>query len=288
MKLPDTNLLRTFVMVIDHGGFSEAAKALDISQSAVSQKISLLEQQFGKPIFSRFGRQRQLSLTHFGKRVLSESRHLLNVHRDIYDRLVMEAISSLTIGISPMTADVVLPDVLGKFSRSMNDIKIRTVIASTPSLLDLLESGDLDLAFTLDFDGLDVKNSVGFVEYEWFSSRDNYSLNPATPVPIITYGSSRCKVTEMGIAALEGAGLETNIVAQTEDIESAYTAARTGVGLVLLNSKPNREQLVALSNLPRIKPINVHVLFRDGLPARVQETFLRTRQPVLVPSARVA
>lgn len=57
----DTTLLRTLVAISDCGGFSEAAQALHLTQSAVSHHVRRLEEQLGNTFFETQGRRRRLT-----------------------------------------------------------------------------------------------------------------------------------------------------------------------------------------------------------------------------------
>lgn len=49
----DVESLRTFATVLDLGGMTRAAEALDVSQSAVSWKIKRLEEKVGRDLLIR-------------------------------------------------------------------------------------------------------------------------------------------------------------------------------------------------------------------------------------------
>ncbi|HBO38985.1 MAG TPA: LysR family transcriptional regulator, partial [Pasteurellaceae bacterium] len=68
MKLPPLEALRYFEVVARHLSFTLAADELCVSQSAVSQKILLLEDRLGYKLFHR--RPRQLGLTKEGNELL--------------------------------------------------------------------------------------------------------------------------------------------------------------------------------------------------------------------------
>lgn len=51
----DTNVMKTFCDLVETGSFSRAAEANDISQSAVSQQLALLERRLGTCLISRGG-----------------------------------------------------------------------------------------------------------------------------------------------------------------------------------------------------------------------------------------
>src|SRR4051812_49746148 len=48
--------LRSFLAVVDYGGYHRAAEALHLTQPAVSQHVRRLEQRVGGPLFERRGR----------------------------------------------------------------------------------------------------------------------------------------------------------------------------------------------------------------------------------------
>jgi LysR family glycine cleavage system transcriptional activator len=63
-KLPPLNWLRAFEAAARHLSFTDAARDLNMTQSAVSQQIKALEQHLGRPLFHR--RARALELTQTG------------------------------------------------------------------------------------------------------------------------------------------------------------------------------------------------------------------------------
>jgi LysR family glycine cleavage system transcriptional activator len=77
-RLPPPNWLRTFEAAARHLSFTDAAHELNITQSAVSQHVRLLEQHLKEPLFNRF--PRRLELTDTG-------RAYLPAVREAFDRL---------------------------------------------------------------------------------------------------------------------------------------------------------------------------------------------------------
>ena len=74
----DTRRLRYFVAVVDHGGFTAAAKATYVSQPALSLAVKELEADLGAALFDRIGRRVQLTAA--GTALLGPARQVL---RDI-------------------------------------------------------------------------------------------------------------------------------------------------------------------------------------------------------------
>ena len=68
----DNQNLKAFITVAEVGSFSDAADRLYLTQSAISKRIALLEQQIGKRLFDRIARQ--VSLTEAGNELLPRAR----------------------------------------------------------------------------------------------------------------------------------------------------------------------------------------------------------------------
>jgi DNA-binding transcriptional LysR family regulator len=62
----DLDLLRTFVAIVDNGGFTRAAERVGRTQSTVSLQIKKLEEGLGRRVFEREP-GRELRLTPMGR-----------------------------------------------------------------------------------------------------------------------------------------------------------------------------------------------------------------------------
>src|SRR5712672_2722939 len=71
----DLELLRSFVSVVDAGGFTRAGERVHRTQSTVSQQIRRLEETLGYPLLHRNGKA--VALTEQGERLLSYARRIL-------------------------------------------------------------------------------------------------------------------------------------------------------------------------------------------------------------------
>lgn len=72
--------LEYFAAVATHGGFSRAARACFVSQSAVSHQIAALERELGTELFERSGRT--VTLTEAGETLLPRAQELLRLRDD--------------------------------------------------------------------------------------------------------------------------------------------------------------------------------------------------------------
>ncbi|TBW54304.1 LysR family transcriptional regulator ArgP [Marinobacter halodurans] len=76
----DYKLLEALITVVETGGFERAGIALGLSQSAVSQRIKLLESRLGQPVLTRHP---HLQATPAGRRLLNHAQQVQLLERDL-------------------------------------------------------------------------------------------------------------------------------------------------------------------------------------------------------------
>ena len=76
----DYKLLAALAAVVEQGGFERAAQVLGLSQSAVSQRIKLLEARVGQPVLVR---ETPPSATEVGRRLLNHVQQVRLLERDL-------------------------------------------------------------------------------------------------------------------------------------------------------------------------------------------------------------
>src|SRR5437879_12063849 len=81
----DLDLLRSFVSVVDAGGFTRAGERVHRTQSTVSQQIRRLEEVFGRPLLHRDGKR--VTTTEEGERLLSYARRILALAEEARDEI---------------------------------------------------------------------------------------------------------------------------------------------------------------------------------------------------------
>src|SRR5918994_1954153 len=79
----DLELLRSFVSVVDSGGFTRAGERVHRTQSTVSQQIKRLEDDIGQPLLNRTAKD--VTPTEAGERLLSYARRLLALAEEARD-----------------------------------------------------------------------------------------------------------------------------------------------------------------------------------------------------------
>jgi DNA-binding transcriptional LysR family regulator len=111
MELPsgfNFRSIRTFIIVADTGGMTQAARQLGMTQSGVSQVISHLEEGIGAPLFDRS--VRPMALTPAGAILLSKGGEILAQTNEMFASIVQGSESNLpclTIGMAESIANTI-------------------------------------------------------------------------------------------------------------------------------------------------------------------------------------
>lgn len=140
----DSLLLKTFVTVVDEGGFSRAAQRLSLTQSAVSGHLRRLEDQLGKPLLSRTTRSQHL--TPDGERLIAYARTILALNRDAWAELTRTPFHGrLRIGVSEDFLDARLLRTLQDFAGHYPGMEIDVQVGIPGILLGLMKQGQLEV-----------------------------------------------------------------------------------------------------------------------------------------------
>jgi LysR family transcriptional regulator, low CO2-responsive transcriptional regulator len=142
--------LRIFQAVADEGSFSAAARALFLSQPAITQHIHTLETELGVPLFVRLGRR--TSLTPAGASLaqhVPQIMGLLRAAETAAREAGGEASRTLRLGVSETLATYALPPLLGQLQRKLPDTSLVLTVADSAELLMALLNNVVELAFWL-------------------------------------------------------------------------------------------------------------------------------------------
>ncbi|MCU1406796.1 MAG: hypothetical protein JWQ43_3099 [Glaciihabitans sp.] len=135
-----------------HGSMSAAARELGYSQSAVTQQIQLLERQLETPLLVRSRSGVRLTaagevLVRHGATVLA-SMALAEAEVDAVAGLRS---GRVRISCFPSAAATILPRALGTISRAYPGLSFSLTEAEPPKALELLRSGECDIAVIFEY-----------------------------------------------------------------------------------------------------------------------------------------
>ena len=141
----DLELLRSFVSVVDAGGFTRAGERVHRTQSTVSQQIRRLEEDLGQTLLNRDGRA--VTPTEAGERLLSYARRLLALAEEARDVVARPGPDgAVKLGIPEDFAAYRLAKLLAAFSRAHPNLRLDVRADQSLNLKRDIERGELDLA----------------------------------------------------------------------------------------------------------------------------------------------
>jgi DNA-binding transcriptional LysR family regulator len=183
--------IKTFLWVARLGGFRRAAAQLNLSQPAVSARISTLEAELRVSLFERDAKS--LTLTRNGTLLMSYAEQMLFVQEEIRRRVAnaAEMDGLFRIGASETIAQSWLPDFLKAFSQAYPRISLDLTVDISRDLREGLLTRQLDIAFLMGpVSDFSVENvALPKINLTWFKSCSAGPID-LTKTPIISFSSN--------------------------------------------------------------------------------------------------
>ncbi|QBS44459.1 LysR family transcriptional regulator [Nocardia sp. CS682] len=146
--MDDLRRVRYFLAVAEHRHFGRAAESLHITQPALSQQVKALEKELGVELLARTGRG--FVMTAAGLALQAGAQQLLATAAEL-ERTVRARASGtageLKIAFTRSGSDSDISQRIRDFRKEFPDITVSTITGWTSWNLDLLESGEVDVAF---------------------------------------------------------------------------------------------------------------------------------------------
>jgi DNA-binding transcriptional LysR family regulator len=252
MAMLDLDLLRSFVSVVDTGGFTRAGERVHRTQSTVSQQIRRLEESLGYPLLYRNGKR--ATPTEQGERLVSYARRLLALAqeaRDVVARPGSEGV--VRLGIPEDFAAYRLTELLSDFARSRPGLRLDVRSGISVNARRALERGELDLALFKRDAGEGGGIAAWPERLHWVTSRKHPVEFRCDPLPLVM-NEQGCLYRARMIHALEAAGRAWHMAYTSPNLSGIQAAVSAGIGV---------------SILPEVAILPEHRLLkrRDGFPA---------------------
>ncbi|MBB4302750.1 DNA-binding transcriptional LysR family regulator [Rhodobium orientis] len=137
---------RALEAISEYGSFAAAAKALNLTQSAISMQVAALEESLGVPLFDR--QHRPPRLTRAGTVVLRHARVILSQYNDIFDALseARPYHGSFRLGVIPTILTNLLPLSLMRLREEEPGLTVNVSSGLSGELMREVETGELDAA----------------------------------------------------------------------------------------------------------------------------------------------
>jgi DNA-binding transcriptional LysR family regulator len=269
MDLP-TDLLRTFIAVLDHGGFTRAAEAVHLTQSAVSMQMRRLEEIVDTSLFVRKGRS--VVPTPDGETLAGHARHILKLQDEALWALAKpEVKGTVRLGI-PDDYVSFLPPIFARFSRTYPKVRVEIMCRQSSEIHGLMRKEELDLALVTASCG--NPSTVGIVvrmePVVWIVCSKR-AVEKENPIPLAMF-TDRCFVHEAAIRMLEEMGRSCRIAYSSPSIAGLIAAVRSGLAVALVTKVSLPEGVRVLGpddGFPIMPPVPLEIHHRGGAAVEV-------------------
>jgi LysR family transcriptional regulator, regulator of abg operon len=139
--------LIALVAVADHGSFHGAARALHLTQPAITKAIKDLEAELGILVVTR--EARGVVPTAEGQTLLARARLIVAEVRRAQEDIAQikgRRDGELTIGVTPLAGLTIVPRAFARFRQSWPEVKVEFIEYTSDQLFTELRSGTLDFA----------------------------------------------------------------------------------------------------------------------------------------------
>lgn len=219
-----TELLRSFVAIVDTGSMLRATERIYITQSALSLQMKRLEDLLQRQLFRRHGRK--LVLTPAGTQLLAFARELLDVNDRAIAALAGETVTGqVRVGMVQDFAEALLAGVLRQFSQLHPHAQLEVRVAGSREMIEALHNDQLDLVLCVA--SADQPEAIKRVPMVWIGSPE---LAEKETIPIALLAEP-CIFRAASLKALEEAGVRYRIVMETPNLTGLRAAVAAGIGI---------------------------------------------------------
>jgi len=233
-----TALLEYFVAAMEHETWGDAASAVGVSASAMSQGMAELQKRLGVELFSRQGRRmvprpEAAHVLSYARRVLAETRDLERWAAQARDG----SIGRVTLGMIDTAAVHYCSAALAQFRAKRPDVDLRLRVQPSAALVRDLTDGLLDLAVGVERDDMSTDDLArtplideGLFVY---APAGQESRRPAKWGPWVSFpaDSHSRRIIERTLRAL---GATVEVVAESSQPDVLREMVRLGVGWAVL------------------------------------------------------
>jgi DNA-binding transcriptional LysR family regulator len=240
--------LRVFRAVLAHGSFSDAADALDYTQSAVSQAVATLEDEVGAKLIVRD--RRRLRATAAGEALAEHADGImarLQAAEDALAAVIGVRVGRLRMASFPTAGATLMPLAIAAFRAAHPDIELSLIEAEPEDIVPRLKAGEIDLALLFEFRGVAESLERGLRTVELLEDPMHIALPAGHPLAekrllrlddmsgeawVQTSAASPC--ARHVVRCCHAAGFEPTVSFESDDYQTVQGLVAAGVGVALI------------------------------------------------------
>lgn len=253
----DTDLLRSFLAIVDTGSVTQAAEQVHRSQSAVSMQVRRLEEAVGKPLFVRGGRQ--MALTSDGETLVGYARRMIRLNDEAVARFAgPELTGAVRLGVPDDYVARFLPTVLVRFADEYPMVEVEVSTENSVLLDQMLRRDELDLALISCAVVDDPGELIHREPMAWVVSA-KHLVHEMDPVPL-AMTEPGCQMRSHALAALDRAERPYRIAYSSRSYTGLAVFVTTGLAVAAVAESSVTAQMRVLTEAdgyPKMPPVDV-------------------------------
>ncbi len=222
------DILRTFVAAAQTLNFTQAARQVHLTQSAVSMQMRRLESDLGKGLFRRVSRG--VELTGDGEALLKYARRLLQLHDEVLASLTAPRLDGLIrLGAAEDFASQHLPEILRRFAVRYPLMRVDLYCDLSDNLLAMLQLDELDFCLCNSQNG---EHGGDFLRNEpvvWIAPMDA-EVEKESPLPLAVFHQG-CMFRKWAMQALAGQGIAYRVAYSSPSTAGVLAAVKAGLAV---------------------------------------------------------
>lgn len=258
-----TDLLRTFIAVVELGGHSKAGAVLGRSQPAISLQIRRLEEIIRAPLLAQEGRA--ILPTPAGEALLSYAREMVRINDEAVSYFHRsDKTGVLRIGLPTDYAVAFLQGALTGFLQDHPDVDLEIYCDLSRELHQHLRSDDLDIIVATMPTARMPYLSRSWLEQPIWAAAESLVLAPSRPVPLGAHLEG-CDYRSRMIGALDAAERRWRIVYTGPGISGLQNAVLNGLCVTALTPATMLDGMRHLGEdegFPRLDPLRVGLFYK--------------------------
>src|SRR6202051_3748548 len=296
----DFRQLRYALSVYKERSFPKAAKRLNISQSAVSEQVKLLEEEIGFELFRRTSRG--IESTDRGRTFLYESERVMGDLLTLSDtarRLRGALLDTLTIGLGSGMAQIFIPRMFADLKNDLPGVRLEILTAPTKNIFNELHEERLDAGIAIESDPERLPAGLIFdrlvdAEMALITHPKHALARSKQPIDIGRLVAEPFIMSELTVgygqvvlSLFTDLGIRPNILAVVDNIETMKMIVQSGAGIAIVpRACAENEMALGLLKALAIAPAR-NVAFslfrrREPLSRRKEAALLKLREMLKV------
>lgn len=262
----DVDLVRTFVAIVDHGGFTRAAERILRTQSTISLQVKRLEDKVGKQLLERS--PRAVKLTPEGETFVDYARRLLALNDEMVARLKEPNLEgTVRLGTPEDFATTHLPQVLARFARTHPNVALEVTCDLTLNLTALFrEKKAFDLVLVKREPTEAAGTRVWREPLVWVAA-DHAVARRDDALPLVV-SPAPCVYRKRATEALDAERRPWRVAYTCGSLAGAQAAVKAGLGITVLPKEMVPDDLMVIDGadwLPDLHDTEIALLEAENL-----------------------